>query len=269
MTTKATQIDVPGVAAKLLEYRDKAEQTNLIAKTLPDLDLDTAVAIQLSMMEQELGRGARLVGWKMGGANVGSAAEFDPIFGYVLDKYLIQPGGVFPMSRAPASSARVEGEIGYVLSKDLPDGAASIEELRDSVAYVVGAVEIVQQIAIAADGGKAPTNDALASGLAQLAVIEGSTQIPLDEFRDMPETVRCLIDGEIVAEGDSTKMWGGPLNALFGLANVMSKYGEYLKAGQIVVTGSLYSNPTIDAAADVRLEFSTLGEIEFSVSAAE
>ena len=269
VSTDTLQIDVPGVAAKLLEYRDKVQQTDLIATSMPDLDRDTAIAIQLSMLEQEISRGAKHVGWKMGGTGASNAADFDPSFGYVLESNLVQPGGDFSLSRAPTSAARVEAEVGFVLSRDLPDGVATIEELRGSIAYVTGAVEIVQQIAVAADGGPAPTNDVIASGLAQLAVIQGDTEIPLDEYGGAPEVARCLVDGELATEGTSTKIWGGPLNALFALANLLPQHGEYLKAGQIVVTGSLYSNPTVDSEARVQLEFSTLGNIDFTISAAE
>lgn len=261
--------DIQVLAKEVLAHRRGAEQTDVLARLVPDLDRNTAIAIQLAMLEMEQENGEKLVGWKMGGTGVTSADAFDPIFGYVLESNDLKPGEGFSLSRTPGESLKVEAEVGFVLSRDLVDGVQSIEELKKSVAYVVGAIEIVQPVAIGKDASPASLEDVVASGVANLAVIRGSVQIPLDEFDELTESASCEVNGDIVAEGVASKIYGGPLNALFALANLLPQHGTYLKKGQLVIAGSLYKNPVVATAADVKVAFSTLGEIEFQVTAAE
>ena len=261
----STDPDLSDVASQLVDARRSVQQTDVLARSYPDLDRDTAIAIQLAMLDIEQNDGATLIGWKMGGTGTSDPEKFDPTFGYMLDSNVVKPGGTFSLSRAPLASMKVEAEVGFVLARDLVDGVETIDELKESVAYVVGAIEIVQPIAVGVDGNAAALNDIVATGVANLAVIEGTVRIPLAEFDAASEFAYCEVNGEVVAEGGATRIYGGPLNALFELANLLPKHGAHLKAGQLVISGSMYPNPVVDSEADVKVVFSTLGEIEFSV----
>lgn len=262
-------IDVQALAKEILAHRKNATQTDLLASQYPDLDRDTAIDIQLAMLQLEQISGERLIGWKMGGTGAASADQFDPIFGYVLESNDLSRGDTFSLSRAPGESLKVEAEVGFVLNRDLTNGVESIEELAASVDYVVGAVEIVQPVVVGKDGSAANPADVVASGVANLAVIRGSVHVPLADFDELAEAAKCEVDGVVVAEGTATKIYGGPLNALFALANLLPQHGIYLQKGQLVIAGSLYQNPVVNSAADVTVAFSTLGEISFAVGAAQ
>lgn len=159
----------------------------------------------------------------------------------------------------------VEGEIGFVISKDFKDGAGSIEELKEGIDYVINAVEFAQDIAIpAGDNPETKTiNHTVAAGMGHAGIMLGSGRAEIEEFQINGETAKCYIDDSLAAEGISSNIYGGPLNALYALVNLLPQYGTYVKKGDIIVTGSVYENPTIDSAADVRLEFSSLENIHF------
>ena len=265
----STAPDVQALAKEVLAHRRSAEQTDVLARRVPDLDRNTAIAIQLAMLEIEQSNGEKLVGWKMGGTGVTSVDKFDPIFGYILESNDLQAGDTFSLSRAPGESLKVEAEVGFVLSRDLVGGVQSVEELAESVAYVLGVIEIVQPVVIGREASPANLEEVVASGVANLAVIRGSVQVPLDGFEELIESAACEVNGVIVAQGDATKIYGGPLNALFALANLLPQHGTYLEKGQLVIAGSVYKNPIVDSAAEVTVTFSTLGEIRFQVGAVE
>ena len=50
-----------------------------------------------------------------------------------------------------------------------------------------------------------------------------------------------------------------------GHQHMLPEQGKYLSREDIAVTGSLYQNPVIDSTCTVKLEFSSLGTIGFSM----
>ncbi|WPP49725.1 2-keto-4-pentenoate hydratase [Catalinimonas niigatensis] len=251
----------------VLYYRQQQQKTDILSRHLPEITREQAIEIQLAMLQKELAAGEELIGWKMGGTIASDSAQYDPVFGYILSKNLIKQDSVVSAENFPGGEVLVEGEVGFVLKNDFRNGVSSIEELKEGIDYVVGAVEFAQSTAIPAP--EAPDafslNHTLATGMGQAGLIIGSVQKDVNDFEMHSETVQCFIDGELAAEGSSSRVYTSPLHALFSLANMLPQHGNYLKQGDIVVTGSLYANPTIDSTCQVRLEYNHLGNITFSM----
>lgn len=253
------------LADTLRYFRRNAQQTDILSRNIPDLSREQAFDIQLDMLKSELANGASLVGWKMGGTATADTAAFDPVFGYILDRYLIDPAdSVLNSDHFPGGSILVEGEIGFVLKNDLSDGVASIEDLMNHIDYVVGAVELAQSTAVPIGDTTLNLNYVLAAGMGQVGTMEGNVKAEVRGFDFDKELVKCYVDGALAAEGVASNIFGSPLNALFELANLLPEHDLYLKEGDLVITGSVYKNPSIKGAAKVHLEFTTLGSIDFS-----
>ncbi len=252
----------------LLYFRHHYEKTDILSRHLPDITREQAIAMQLAMLDKELATGARQIGWKMGGTVTADSASYDPLFGYILSNNLVKEDSTVWAENFPGGQVMVEGEVGFILNKDFKNGVNSIEALKEGIDYVVGAVEFAQPTAIPGkdDAEPLPINYVLASGMGQAGTIIGSKKIDVNAFDMKNETVKCFINGQLVAEGSASKVYGSPLHALYSLANMLPKYGSYLKQGDVVITGSLYDNPTIDSTSTVRLEYSTLGTISFSMN---
>jgi 2-keto-4-pentenoate hydratase len=137
--------------------------------------------------------------------------------------------------------------------------------VENGIDHVINAVEFAQDMALATQGNPETKtiNHTLAAGMGHAGVIVGSGRAEIGEIQLNSETARCVIDGQEVAAGSGSNIYGGPLNALYSLVNMLPEYGKYLKEGDIVITGSVYDNPTIDSRSDVRVEFSSLGTINF------
>ena len=251
----------------LLYFRHQHQTTDIVSRYRPDLTREQAIALQLAMLERELAAGAHLVGWKMGGTVTDDSASYDPVFGYILDRNLIEEDSTVAAEHFPAGQVMVEGELGFVLSKDFPSGVASVEALKDGIDYVVGAVEFAQATAVPHpdDTAPLPIDYVLAAGMGQAGTIINDQPLSLEEIDIGNETVVCFINGEKVAEGSATRVYQGPLHALYSLANLLPEHGQHLKKGDLVITGSLYDNPTIDSTSQVRLEYSQLGTITFEM----
>ena len=249
----------------LMYYRRAYQQTDLLSRLKPGLEAEEAYDIQKLILEEELKNGATIAGYKMGGTVTTEASEFKPMFGFILDKNIIGHDSVVSVKNFPGGSTMVEGEVGFILSKDFPNGVENMEELKDGIESVIGGVEFAKPLAIAPENNEEAfsTNHVIATGLAQAGTMKGAVGAPVEGFDYENEVVQCYINDSLAAEGYGGKIFGTPLNALLWLANELPKHGLSLKSGQVVITGGLYQNPIIDGPADVRLEFTTLGTIRF------
>ena len=258
---------IASVVDTLLYARHHHQTSDVLSRRFPTLTRQPAIDIQLAMLDRELADGARLVGWKMGGTITDDSAAYDPLFGYILDRHLIQPDSTVRAEHFPGGQVMVEGEIGFVLNRDFRDGVTSEEELRKGVDYVVGAIELAQATAVAPSDQTTPLSIdyVLAAGMGQAGTIVGNQSLPLAEIDLATETVSCAINGERVAEGNATRVYQGPLHALHSLANLLPQHGRHLRKGDLVITGSLYDNPTIDSTSQVQVEYLNLGTITFAM----
>lgn len=251
----------------LLQFRHHAVETDLLPRRFPELTKNQAISIQLAMLKKELESGAKQIGWKMGGTVSEDWANYNPMFGYMLDTNLIKVDSTILADNFPGDRVMVEGEIGFVMNKDFKNGVDSIEKLKEGIAYVTNAVEFAQDISIPLNNtpNSKNINHTIASGMGHAGVILGSGKMKVEDFNAVSETVKCFINNKLVSEGTSNRIYGGPIHALYSLANLLPIYDTYLKKGDVVVTGSAYDNPTISSTSDVRLEFSSLGVINFRV----
>lgn len=251
------------LADSMRYFRQNYLTTDFLSRNVPELGRQQAFDIQLAMLDKELAEDAQLIGWKMGGTATAEEASFDPVFGYILDRYMIPADGSIDSENFPGGSMLVEGEIGFVIKNDLKEGIASKEELMDQIDYMVGAVEFAQSTAVPSGEGPLDLNYVIASGMGQVATIKGTTQVSPQDFDFEKETVRCYINDTLAVEGVASNIFGNPLNAVYELANLLPTQDRYLRAGDLVITGSIYQNPSITGPAKGRLEFSTLGTIAF------
>jgi 2-keto-4-pentenoate hydratase len=183
-------------------------------------------------------------------------------------------GGVFAKGvHASGTSLRhgdyrtlgIECEIAVRLGADLPANAAPFS--RDRVAAAVAsyrpAVEIVDDRYLDWRQTGTPTliaDDFFAAG----CVLGGS--VARAAVADAGELVgRTVINGAEAGRGEGRDILGHPFNALSWLANSLASRGGSLKAGEIVLLGSLVETRWLVAGDRVRIEISGLGEVELSV----
>lgn len=251
------------LADSVLKARQSHSQTDILSRYIPDLKTADAYHIQFNMLEKERREGAKLMGWKLGGTATKDSTTFNPSLGYILDKNLIPDKGSIPVDHFPGGSVIVEAEIGFVMKKDMIKGVNSLAELISSIDYVVGAIEIAQSKAISSNETPLGINYVIASGMGHVGAIKGSVKLPPSGFDFEHEIAKCYINDTLVADGISSNIFGTPINVLYETVNILAKKGHPLKSGDLILTGSLYTNPLLKEPADIRVEFSTLGTLSF------
>ena len=257
------------IAAHLLEAERSATPTRALAMHFSDMDRSTAYGIQLLAMGDEISHGKHLVGWKMGGTRVADpAGSPDPSFAYMLSSDSLENGARLHPDAYVGDSVLVEAEIAFVMGKDLPGPQVSRAELLDAIDSVVGAIEIISVRLLPTEGGPAPSTELMIAGrLSHAGVMIGETRIDVADIDMAAERAVVEVDGEEKSSGAGSQiMNSNPLDALLWLANELPRHGLNLRAGEIVVTGSLYENPTIKAGQTAVVRFESLGDLSVSLA---
>jgi len=201
------------------------------------------------------------IGWKIGCTTP------------VMQRFLGIPepceGGVFQANvrtspaRFPAAAHRrigVECEIAVRIGRDLPPGEHGRAALESAVAAVLPAVEVVDDRYADFAALGAPT--LLADDFFQAGCVLGA---PVAAWRGLDLAAlsgRMLVDGAEVGRGHGRDVLGHPLNALAWLAGTLARRGRGLKAGEIVLLGSLVQTQWLSPGARVAIEIEALGRVE-------
>jgi 2-keto-4-pentenoate hydratase len=214
------------------------------------------------------------------------AADFGALAGYkigctsvVMQEYLGIPhpcgGSVFAKGVHPSGvSLRhqdfvrvgVECEIAVRLARDLlpTEAPFTAEWVAESIEAYHPAIEIVDDRYSDWQTLGAPTlvaDDFFAAGCVLGPPVARSAAPNL-----LGVVGRAVINGVEVAQGTGADVLGHPHNALAWLANHLAADGQGLRAGQIVLTGSLVKTVWLKAGDEVTMELSGLGRAQVAFS---
>lgn len=200
---------------------------------------EDAYAVQRAWAELRAAAGERTVGRKIGLTSPGMRTQMqvdEPDYGDLwASRHVPAPGGVATVATAPFLQPRVEGELAFLLGRDLGRSGVDEHEVRAATAALAPALEIV-------DSRIADWRIALVDTIADNASYGGFSHgawVPelLDaDLAALPMQVSR--NGEVVVDETGAAVMGSPLTAVAWLANKLGGLGVGLRAGDIVLSGS-------------------------------
>ena len=236
-----SQDSISAAVARLAE----AQATRVPCAPVRDLigtdDLDAAYAVQQGLVQGRIGRGATVVGRKIGATSEAVQTQLgvdQPDFGYLLDDMDVSPrnGQSEPISMRPLLQPRVEAEVAFVLARDVDDDDITLDVVRDAVDVALPALEIVDsRIADWKIGFTDTVADNASSGL----FVVGTDGRSLDDLEPRDVTMSLTINGEERSAGTGAACLGDPLEALRWLAVQAHRFGDPLRAGHLILSGAL------------------------------
>ncbi len=73
------------------------------------------------------------------------------------------------------------------------------------------------------------------------------------------------VDGERLYEGTGESVGGSPINSVVFLANTLADRGEWLRPGDLVLSGAIVPAPSVRAGQSIRLDFGSVGTLDVRV----
>ncbi|MEZ0580755.1 2-keto-4-pentenoate hydratase [Nocardioides sp. MH1] len=224
-----------------------AQRTRVPCAPVRDLigadDLPAAYAVQQGLVQARIAAGAAVVGRKIGATSKAVQDQLgvdQPDFGYLLDDMDVSHGARGePVSMRTLVQPRVEAEVAFRLATDIaPDDEAdiTIEAVRAAVDVALPALEIVDsRIADWKIGFTDTVADNASSGL----FVVGEDGKALAELEPRDVEMSLTVNGEERSAGNGAACLGDPLEALRWLAVQAHRFGDPLRAGQVVLSGAL------------------------------
>jgi 2-keto-4-pentenoate hydratase len=229
----------------------------------PGLTVADAYAVQQGLVARLLADGDRVVGYKLGLTSLPMQQMLgvdSPDFAPVLASHVHADGA--EVAAGEFIAPRLEAEIAFVLGEDLsgPD-ATAVDALR-ATSGVVAAMELV-------DSRIADWRITLADTVADLAssgaIVLSGRVVQLSEIDVRLVGMVFTRDGEVIATGAGAAALGNPAQAVAWLANTLHPLGESLRAGQVVMTGSLHAAVDIAPGQTYRADFDRLGPVTLRI----
>jgi 2-keto-4-pentenoate hydratase len=254
--------DIERVAAVLREAEASRTAVGPVSDLVEGgLTLDLAHTVCESNIARRESAGERIAGYKVGFTNIAVREKMglpDSTYGYLLGGMVLESGGSLAMDELIAP--KIESEICVRLSADLAGPGVTAADVMAAADAVRASFEICDARIL---DWKCPYPDFFAdNGFSARIILGGRGWVPIGEVDLLAEAVVLSKDGQAFAEGRGEMALGGPANAVAWLANKLADRGKGLKAGQLVMTGTLTPITPIERGATYMASFSTLGSVE-------
>lgn len=253
---------------ELADYVHEAEKqkqdiTKITANLYPELSIDDAYLVQEELIRQKLEEGYKITGPKMGITSEAKMKQMDvddPIYGYVFDNMVVEEGDSISIS--DYIHPKVEPEIGFILKRDLEGpGITTLDVLR-ATDYVFPAIEIIDS---RYENFNFTLPDVIADNTSAAGAVFGTYLRKPDELELDVVGVTLSINGEVRSLGAGAAVLEHPAKSIARLANMLSKKGEKVKAGQPILSGGITAAVPLSPGDHVNAKYGGLGNVEFFV----
>lgn len=252
------------LATLLAEARRNARQIHNLPPELVPATVDDAYATNRLVAER---LGWETLGWKIAGTTPAMREKLrvpGPIYGRTYRRFAAASPAI--LGHAELLDPLVECEFFVTLAHDLPPRTTpwTMAEVIDAVASVHAGIEVAEcrfpmadlpaLPAILADGsasGRYVFGDAIAHWRAGLASIP----------------VEMEVDGTVRRHGTGADVMGDPLAPLLWLAEERRRWGDGLRAGEMISTGSTTGMFPVRPGQYIRAAFGGQAEVRIDISA--
>ena len=222
------------------------------------LELAEAYQLQDKLREALLARGERLAGWKAAFTNRAAQeanALAEPGCAFLLASGVLASGAEVPFARFHGLA--VEAEVAFVMRRELAGPGVTPARAATAVEGALPALELVDF----RYSGKAVGTDVVAEGVYAAAVVLGGALTPITGLDLALEGLVYEQSGALAATNTAAEVMGNPLNSLAWVANHLGARGLGLRAGDIVMTGSVSKLLRPKAGDTVRATYTRLGSV--------
>lgn len=223
----------------------------------PTISIEDAYRISQRFLSRRQAEGERIVGKKIGVTSKpvqDMLGVHQPDFGFLLNTMHVADGSQLSLAQAKLIQPRAEGEIAFVLKKDLKGPGVTEDQVLDATEYVSPCFEIVDS---RIRDWKIKIEDTVADNASCGVFVLGKDRIAPRALDLAAAKMDIHKNGQHVASGVGAAVQGHPATAVAWLANTLGAYGIPFLAGEIILSGSLA--PLLPAVPGDRFEMEISG----------
>lgn len=260
-----TVVKLKIIAEHLLDAERNAREIYKVTAThKEDLTIEEAYLVQKEIVQLKLVEGHRIIGPKMGLTSKAKLTQMnvnEPIYGYIFSNMVINNGGQLSLSEL--IHPKVEAEIAFVIGDDIIGPDITGADVLNKTEYVVPALEIIDS---RYENFRFSLPDVIADNASSSKVVFGTTFKDPKKFELDLLGVTLSINGEMKAFGTGAEVLGHPANSVAMLANMLSRNGEKINKGDVILTGALTEAIHLSKGDFICGKYDGLGEVRFTVS---
>ncbi len=230
----------------------------------PGITIDDAYYISLQMLERRVQAGEKVIGKKIGvtsKAVQNMLGVYQPDFGYLTDKMVY--GSDMPISKH-LTQAKAEGEIAFRLKKDLIGPGISNADVIAATECVMPCFEVVDS---RIENWNIKIQDTVADNAScGLFVVNEDAAV---DPRDIDLATCGMVvtkNGKTLSLGAGAAALGSPVNCVAWLANTLGRFDIPLKAGEIILSGSLVPLEAVEPGDEMTVSIGGMGSCSVKFS---
>ncbi|MEM8750406.1 MAG: 2-oxo-hept-4-ene-1,7-dioate hydratase [Pseudomonadota bacterium] len=265
MPTNLTDAQVATAAQQLFEAETSGVQTGLLSIAHPDMTMDDAYRVQHALVELKKAAGRTVIGWKIGLTSKAMQQALNietPDSGVLLDDMNFPNGANIPAHRF--IQPRIEAEIAFVMKTDLEGPDVTADDVRAATDYVTPALEILDTRILRKDPASGRARiivDTISDNAANGGIVLSDERFGVDEMDLRWIGAIVMRDGEVEETGLGAGVLNDPALGIAWLANRLHAYGDRIKAGEVLLSGSFIRPVEAPHGSSIFADFGAFGTV--------
>ena len=248
------------LANRLITAARERIATTPLSDDVPDLDVNVAYDIQAEVVKARLDSGSVIVGAKLGLTSAAKQQQMnvsEPLYGWLTNDMQIETGAT--LDCAQFIQPRCEPEIAFLLGHDLGGAYVSAAHVLAATDLVFAAVDVLDSRFA---GYSFTLPDVVADNSSSAGFVLGGQGVRPDGFNLRLTGCAFYKNGELLATASGAAVLGHPAAAVAWLVRKLAARGEGLKAGHVVLSGSMTEAIAVAPGDVITARFDRLGNVE-------
>ena len=250
------------MSKSILELAKHLDSAAINADAVPQISIDQELSIadaykvQVASIDQRLGRGEKLLGYKMGftsKAKMEQMGVHELIWGRLTSNMELKDGDALELSKYV--HPRAEPEVAFRIKQDIP-GELTEADIPNYVDAVCVAIEIIDS---RYKNFKFSLEDVIADNCSSTGYVLGDWLTAENKFDHL--SISLKVNGGLVQSGSTDDILGNPWNSFLEATRIFKREGIELKKGMVLLAGAATPAVFLKAGDEVKAVCEGLGEV--------